>query len=104
MTEAATEDAAQFLARQIERAKGFRLAQARSLEHSARRVLLRRWQAARLAATHKDLVEHPEYGPAMQFFLSDLYGIKDVNGKQPGSDRAMLGEPAQVSAAAIGAP
>jgi len=32
------------------------------------------------------------------------YGIKDVNGKQPGSDRAMLGEPAQVSAAAIGAP
>ena len=78
MTEAATEVAAQFLARQIERAKGFRLAQARSPEHSARRVLLRRWQAARLAATHKDLVEHPEYGPATQFFLSDLYGIKDT--------------------------
>ena len=78
MSEAQTEDAPQFLARQIERAKGFRLAQARSPEHSARRVLLRQWQAARLAATHKDLVEHPEYGPAAKFFLSDLYGVKDT--------------------------
>ena len=78
MTEAATDDAARFLAAQIERAKGFRLARANSPEHNARRVLLRQWQAARLAATHKDLVEHPEYGPAAQFFLSDLYGIKDT--------------------------
>jgi NAD(P)-dependent dehydrogenase (short-subunit alcohol dehydrogenase family) len=31
-------------------------------------------------------------------------GVQDVGGRQPGSDRAMLGEPAQVSAAAIGAP
>jgi NAD(P)-dependent dehydrogenase (short-subunit alcohol dehydrogenase family) len=36
--------------------------------------------------------------------LAVEYGIKDVTGKQPGSDRAMLGEPAQASAAAIGAP
>ena len=36
--------------------------------------------------------------------LAVEYGVKDVNGKQPGSDRAMLGEPAQASAAAIGAP
>jgi hypothetical protein len=78
MTEAATDDAAQFLAAQIERAKSFRLARASGPEHNARRVLLRQWQAARLAATHKDLVEHPEYSPAAQFFLSDLYGIKDT--------------------------
>lgn len=31
-------------------------------------------------------------------------GVTDLGGKQPGSDRAMLGEPAQVSPAAIGAP
>jgi NAD(P)-dependent dehydrogenase (short-subunit alcohol dehydrogenase family) len=31
-------------------------------------------------------------------------GVSDVDGRQPGSDRAMLGEPAQVSPAAVGAP
>src|SRR5512141_2619150 len=87
MTESATDDAAQFLAGQIERAKGFRLARARSPEHNARRVLLRQWQGARLAVTHKDLVEHPEYGPAAQFFLSDLYGIKDTTKRDAAVER-----------------
>jgi NAD(P)-dependent dehydrogenase (short-subunit alcohol dehydrogenase family) len=36
--------------------------------------------------------------------LAIEYGVQDVDGKQPGSDRALLGEPAQASAAAIGAP
>lgn len=36
--------------------------------------------------------------------LAIEYGVTDVNGRQPGSDRAMLGDPAQASAAAIGAP
>jgi len=36
--------------------------------------------------------------------LAIEYGVKDVDGRQPGSDRAMLGEPAQASTAAIGAP
>jgi NAD(P)-dependent dehydrogenase (short-subunit alcohol dehydrogenase family) len=31
-------------------------------------------------------------------------GVKDVDGRQPGSDRTMLGEPAQVSPAVVGAP
>jgi NAD(P)-dependent dehydrogenase (short-subunit alcohol dehydrogenase family) len=31
-------------------------------------------------------------------------GVQDVGGKQPGSDRAMLGEPAQASPAIVGAP
>lgn len=31
-------------------------------------------------------------------------GVQDVGGKQPASDRAMLGEPAQVSPAIVGAP
>lgn len=31
-------------------------------------------------------------------------GVSDVDGRQPGSDRAMLGEPAQASPAAVGAP
>jgi hypothetical protein len=78
MTEAATDNAAQFLVRQIERAKALRLTRASGPEHETRRVLLRQWQAARLATTHKDLVEHPEFGAAAQFFLSDLYGIKDT--------------------------
>jgi NAD(P)-dependent dehydrogenase (short-subunit alcohol dehydrogenase family) len=36
--------------------------------------------------------------------LAIEYGVKDVNGKQPGSDRGVLGEPAQAAPAAIGAP
>jgi NAD(P)-dependent dehydrogenase (short-subunit alcohol dehydrogenase family) len=31
-------------------------------------------------------------------------GVKDLDGKQPGSDRVMLGEPAQVSPVIVGAP
>jgi NAD(P)-dependent dehydrogenase (short-subunit alcohol dehydrogenase family) len=36
--------------------------------------------------------------------LAVEYGVNDIDGRQPGSDRAMLGEPAQASPAAIGAP
>jgi len=79
MTEAATNDVAQFLARQIERAKALRLEGASSSERAAKRALLRQWQAARLAATHQDLLEDPGYRPAAEFFLSDLYGMKDTS-------------------------
>lgn len=40
---------------------------------------LREWQSRRLAETHADLLASPEYGPAAQFFLSDIYGAKDFS-------------------------
>jgi len=41
------------------------------------RIALRAWQAARLARTHRDLLESPRYGPAASFFLEELYGAED---------------------------
>ena len=40
---------------------------------------LKRWQAARLAATYADLASQPRYSDATSFFLEDLYGPKDFS-------------------------
>lgn len=45
----------------------------------ARRAAFRAWQAARLARTHADLLESARFGPAAQFFLTDLYGPQDIS-------------------------
>lgn len=41
--------------------------------------LLRRWQSARLARTHADLLRSPLYRPAAEFFLDELYGDRDLS-------------------------
>ncbi|MFO1167322.1 MAG: hypothetical protein U1E19_04260 [Rhodoblastus sp.] len=46
---------------------------------ASRRTAFRAWQAARLARTHADLLASPRFGPAAQFFLSDLYGPQDIS-------------------------
>jgi len=38
---------------------------------------LQRWQTARLARTYQDFHEDPRYSPAVEFFLSDLYGPQE---------------------------
>lgn len=43
------------------------------------RLLVRAWQADRLARTYPDLLASPRFGPAAKFFLSDLYGPKDFS-------------------------
>ncbi|HOA94773.1 MAG TPA: hypothetical protein PKJ79_13530 [Quisquiliibacterium sp.] len=40
---------------------------------------VKRWQSARLARTHADLLETPRYRDAARFFLEDLYGAKDFS-------------------------
>jgi hypothetical protein len=45
------------------------------------RLLVRAWQADRLARTYPDLLANPRYGPAAAFFLSDLYGPKDFSAR-----------------------
>lgn len=47
------------------------------LEHGMR--LLRAWQSARLARTHADLLADPRYGPACEFFLTDVYAPRDFS-------------------------
>lgn len=41
--------------------------------------LIREWQSARLTWTHRDLLEHPRFRPATQFFLSDVYAPRDFS-------------------------
>jgi hypothetical protein len=43
------------------------------------RLRLRAWQAERLAATYRDLLESGRYAAAARFFLTDLYGPKDFS-------------------------
>ena len=65
------------------------LFEARKLRESAkgdarlasRRLILREWQAARLARTHAQLLSTPRYAQAAQFFLSDLYGAVDFSAR-----------------------
>ena len=40
---------------------------------------LRRWQAARLAETHADLLASARYAAPTRFFLDELYGVKDFS-------------------------
>ncbi|MEM9383975.1 MAG: hypothetical protein AAGA68_02875 [Pseudomonadota bacterium] len=37
------------------------------------------WQAKRLAMTYEDLEAQPRYKPAVDFFLSDIYGARDFS-------------------------
>ena len=65
------------------------IARVRALRDAARadpvlaqdRLLVRAWQADRLARTYPDLLSSPRYGPAALFFLSDLYGPKDFSAR-----------------------
>jgi len=45
---------------------------------AARMRALADYQSRRLAATYADLREQPRYGPAVDFFLADLYGPRDM--------------------------
>ena len=82
-----TNDAAEFLRAQISRAKELRLAHQTSADRAAKWLLLRQWQAARLARTHKDLLDDRRYRPAAEFFLSDLYGTKDTGQRDAAVER-----------------
>lgn len=42
-------------------------------------AMLRRWQSARLARTHSDLLADDRYASACRFFLSDIYAPKDFS-------------------------
>jgi hypothetical protein len=43
------------------------------------RHALRAWQSERLTRTHADLLQNPRYHDTASFFLSDIYGPKDLH-------------------------
>ena len=61
----------------LERKQAAQQQAAQSASLRARLVALRAWQAARLAATYRDLLADARHGPALRFFLSELYGSED---------------------------
>lgn len=71
--------AAADLRRHLAHAKALRRAADDDSGQAGDRLRLREWQAARLARTHRDLLDSPRYGKGAAFFLSDLYGPKDFS-------------------------
>ena len=63
----------------LDRAAELRTRVAEDAAFGDRRLLLRAWQAARLARTHRDLLESRRFHDATQFFLTDLYGPRDLS-------------------------
>lgn len=55
----------------------------------AARLALRAWQSQRLGRTYPDLLASPRYRPAATFFLTDLYGPKDVGARDDGVARIL---------------
>ena len=67
------------LRRHLARAKGLRAAANAGPRMAQDRLRLRTWQADRLAATYRDLLDSARYHDAARFFLTDLYGPKDFS-------------------------
>ena len=67
------------LSRQLDRSALLRVRATRDAAFRERRRALRAWQASRLTRTHRDLLENPKFHDAAQFFLTDLYGPKDLS-------------------------
>ena len=78
-----SEDVADRLTRQLDRAAALRAAAADNPKLDAARQRLRAWQAVRLARTHADLLASPRMGLAATFFLTDIYGSEDLPGLTP---------------------
>ncbi len=73
------EDAGLRLARAAAQVAGLRRAIAADAGLREATGMVKRWQAARLARTHADLLADPGMAPAARFFLDDLYGAKDFS-------------------------
>lgn len=81
------DDISAFLRRQIERANALRTAHLSDPQRSAKWQILRAWQQDRLSRTYRDLLDSPRYRPAAEFFLSDVYGVKDTRKRDAAVER-----------------
>lgn len=68
------------LLEQLQRSQAFHADGAAGMEREL--GILRRWQSARLARTHADLLDSPRYRPAAEFFLEELYGDRDFRQRE----------------------
>ncbi len=75
------------LLEQLQRSQAFHQNGTAGVEQEFSR--LRRWQSARLARTHADLLHNPRYQPAAEFFLEELYGDRDFRQREHDLARIM---------------
>jgi len=67
------------LLRELDRSALLRVRALEDTGFRERRAALRAWQGSRLARTHHDLLANPRFHDAAEFFLTDLYGPKDLS-------------------------
>ena len=77
------------LRQHLHEAKRLRQLASEAPEFARKRLLLREWQAARLARSYPELLASERFGKAAQFFLSDLYGPKDFSSRDEEVERIM---------------
>ncbi|MEM7586857.1 MAG: hypothetical protein AAF560_25935 [Acidobacteriota bacterium] len=70
---------AELLLHRLERLRQLRRDRQRDAARADRLRRITEWQVERLAVTHSDLLDSPRYRPAVQFFLTDLYGPMDFS-------------------------
>ncbi|MBV8634554.1 MAG: hypothetical protein JO002_08705, partial [Burkholderiaceae bacterium] len=75
------------LRRDLQAAAVERLVAAKDAEAAASRTALRRFQSARMAQTHADLLADPNTRGAAHFFLDDLYGTHDFTQRDADIER-----------------
>jgi hypothetical protein len=73
------EDIIEGLTRHLDRVAALRETAVNQPTLEAARQRLRAWQAVRLERTHADLLANPRMGLATSFFLTDIYGAKDLS-------------------------
>lgn len=72
-----TQEIAERIAVQLERAGGIRSSAQSNPKAAAARQRFRAWQSQRLARSHASLLSHPRFDEAAKFFLTDIYGAND---------------------------
>lgn len=77
------------LERDLKMAAGLRRNAVADPVRATERIALRAWQADRLAGTYPELLNNPLYGPAAEFFLSDLYGPRDFSARDAEIERIL---------------
>lgn len=89
------------LRQHLGRAKTLRAAANADTRMAGDRLRLRGWQADRLAATYRDLLDSARYHDAARFFLTDLYGPKDFSERDHEVERILPTMSATLPAAGI---
>lgn len=75
------------LLRNLETSQDLRHQAVESGELEPRLAHLRAWQSARLGRTYADLMKDPQYRPACEFFLSNIYAPRDFSQRDHDTER-----------------